>query len=84
MPLRVSAQVVINEILYHAPDDLDDLQYVELHNTGTAPKPSQVVRAADFSPKSYLESEVEVEAYLTSLRTKLLAVLHAGQRIRIQ
>jgi hypothetical protein len=43
-----------------------------------------VVRAADFSPKSYLESEAEVEAYLASLKTKLLAVLHAGQRIRIQ
>ena len=54
------------------------------HNTGTGPKPSQVVRAADFSPKSYLESEAEVDAYLTSLKTKLLAVLHAGQRIRIQ
>lgn len=26
--------VVINEILYHAPDDLDDLQFVELHNAG--------------------------------------------------
>jgi hypothetical protein len=31
-----SAAVVINEILYHAPDDLDDLQFIELHNTGTA------------------------------------------------
>src|SRR5262245_37980705 len=28
------AAVVINEILYHAPDDLDDLQFIELHNTG--------------------------------------------------
>ena len=28
------AAVVINEIFYHAPDDLDDLQFVELHNTG--------------------------------------------------
>ena len=27
------AGVVINEIMYHAPDDLDDLQFVELHNT---------------------------------------------------
>lgn len=25
--------VVINEILYHAPDDLDELQFIELHNT---------------------------------------------------
>src|SRR5438128_10240396 len=30
----VRADVVINEILYHAPDDLDDLQFIELHNTG--------------------------------------------------
>src|SRR5436189_3980999 len=28
------ADVVINEIFYHAPDDLDDLQFIELHNTG--------------------------------------------------
>ena len=27
------AAVVINEIFYHAPDDLDDLQWIELHNT---------------------------------------------------
>ena len=52
--------------------------------TGTAPKPSQVVRAADLSPKTYLETETEVEAYVTSLKTKLLAVIHAGQCIRIQ
>lgn len=30
------ADVVINEIFYHAPDDLDKLQFVELHNTGDA------------------------------------------------
>lgn len=28
------ADVVVNEIMYHAPNDLDDLQFVELHNTG--------------------------------------------------
>ena len=31
------AGVVINEIFYHAPNDLDDLQFVELHNTGDQP-----------------------------------------------
>jgi hypothetical protein len=30
----VRAAVVLNEVMYHAPNDLDDLQYVELHNTG--------------------------------------------------
>src|SRR6186997_878648 len=31
------AGVVINEIFYHAPDDLDDLQFIELHNPGEKP-----------------------------------------------
>lgn len=37
LPVVARAQVVINEILYHAPAELDDLQYVELHNAGTQP-----------------------------------------------
>lgn len=32
-----SAGVVINEILYNAPDDLEDLEYIELHNASDAP-----------------------------------------------
>ena len=28
------AQVVINEIYYHAPNDLNELQWIELHNAG--------------------------------------------------
>jgi spore coat protein CotH len=31
------ASVVINEIFYNAPDDLDDLQWIELHNTTNEP-----------------------------------------------
>jgi len=31
-PLRGQAQLVINEIFYHAPEDLNDLQWIELHN----------------------------------------------------
>src|SRR5438552_4583502 len=30
----VHARVVINEIFYHAPNDLDDLQFIEVHNSG--------------------------------------------------
>jgi hypothetical protein len=30
----LNAQVVINEIFYHAPDDLNDLQWIELYNAG--------------------------------------------------
>ena len=31
------AEVVINEIFYHAPHDFDDLQWIELHNPGSQP-----------------------------------------------
>ncbi len=31
------AGVVVNEIFYHAPDDLNDLQWIEVHNTADAP-----------------------------------------------
>ncbi len=48
------------------------------------PKPSQTVHAANFSPKSYLETEAEVEAYLAALRKKLMGVIETGQRVRIQ
>lgn len=37
LPCAARADVVINEIMYHAPDDLDDLQFVELHNTADQP-----------------------------------------------
>jgi hypothetical protein len=33
-PVAVRAGVVINEILYHAPNDLEDLEFIELHNSG--------------------------------------------------
>src|SRR5258706_95210 len=33
-PSVAGARVVINEIFYHAPNDIDDLEYVELHNSG--------------------------------------------------
>ncbi|HAB15779.1 MAG TPA: lamin tail domain-containing protein, partial [Verrucomicrobiota bacterium] len=37
LPSVSAAGVVINEIFYHAPDDLDDLQWIELHNPDTQP-----------------------------------------------
>jgi len=43
-----------------------------------------VVRAASLSAKSYLESEDEVESYITRLRAELLAAIQAGKRARIQ
>lgn len=49
-----------------------------------APKPAMVIRAADLSSKSYLETEAEVDEYLAKLRAELLAAIKAGQRARIQ
>jgi hypothetical protein len=34
LALSVNARVVINEIFYNAPDDLEDLEYVEIYNSG--------------------------------------------------
>ena len=34
LPATLHARVVINEIFYHAPDDIEGLAYIELHNTG--------------------------------------------------
>lgn len=48
------------------------------------PKPARVIRAADFSSKSYLETEAEVDDYLGKLKAELLAAIRAGQRARIQ
>ncbi len=31
------AAVVLNEVMYHPPDDRDELQFIELHNAGTQP-----------------------------------------------
>ena len=35
--MAADTDVVINEIMYHPPLDMDELQYVELFNRGTAP-----------------------------------------------
>jgi hypothetical protein len=48
------------------------------------PKPVYVVRASESASKSYLESEAEVEAYITALKSELLAAIKAGKRVRIQ
>jgi hypothetical protein len=54
-------------------------------NTGTTPqKPVKVIRAQELSNKTYLETEDEVDAYLTKLRKALVAVLQEGKKARIQ
>ena len=47
-------------------------------------KTTRVIRAADFSAKTYLETEADVEAYVTKLKAELLAAIRAGQLARLQ
>ena len=54
-------------------------------NAGTTPqKPVKVIRAQKLSNKTYLETEDEVDAYLTKLRKALVAALQEGKKARIQ
>lgn len=47
-------------------------------------KTTKVIRAAELSSKTYLETEADVDAYVAKLKTALLAAVHAGQIARIQ
>jgi hypothetical protein len=49
-----------------------------------ASKPTKVICAADYSAKSYLETEADVEAFVTKLRSELLTAVRAGQKARLQ
>jgi len=54
-------------------------------NVPRAPtKTTKVIRAAELSSKSYLETEADVEAYIAKLKTELMAAVRAGQIARIQ
>ncbi len=48
------------------------------------PKATRVVRAADHSSQPYLETEADVDAYLERLKGELLAVVRAGEKVRVQ
>ena len=47
-------------------------------------KTTRVIRAVDFSSKTYLETEADVDAYVSKLKAELLAAIRAGQMARIQ
>jgi hypothetical protein len=47
-------------------------------------KSTRLIRAADFSSKTYLETEPDVEAFVAKLKAELLAAVRAGQIARIQ
>jgi len=68
------------------PNQVGEKKHLAPPATQSAPqsRPIKVVRSADVGVKTYLESEADVEDYLARLKTELLAVIHLGQRARIQ
>jgi len=54
-------------------------------NVPQAPaKTTKVVKASEFSTKTYLETEADVDAYISKLKEELLAAVRSGQIARIQ
>jgi hypothetical protein len=47
-------------------------------------KPTKTIKAADVPGKSYMETEDDVDAYLSQLRQQLLAAIQSGHKARIQ
>lgn len=47
-------------------------------------KTTKVIRAAELSSKTYLETEADVELYVAKLKTELLAAVRSGQMARVQ
>lgn len=84
--VAVSAAVKPQPPAVKAPGDSSTVIHVGHTQAAqtVAPKPAKVIRAADLSSSSYLETEAEVEEYLAKLKAELLAAIKAGQRARIQ
>jgi hypothetical protein len=49
-----------------------------------AAKPTRVIRAAELSAKTYLETEADIDAYVSRLREALVAAINSGQKARVQ
>ena len=47
-------------------------------------KTTRVIRAADLSSKTYLETEADVDAFIAKLKAELMAAVRAGQIARVQ
>jgi len=47
-------------------------------------KTTKVIRAADLSSKTYLETEADVDAYVAKLKAELITAIRAGHIARIQ
>lgn len=68
-----------------APGDASQpLQTGALNVPQQPAKTTKVIRAAELSSKTYLETEADVEAYVGKLKAELLATVRSGQMARVQ
>jgi hypothetical protein len=69
--LAANAGVVINEILYHAPNDMEDLEYIELYNSSDqAVDLSGWQFTKDFRHKFPPNSKIEAKGFLVICRNQ--------------
>ena len=62
-----------------------ECRFLFTDNVPQAPaKTTRVVKASEFSNKTYLETEADVEAYIGRLKDELLKAVRSGQIARIQ
>ena len=76
------AKVVINEIMYHPPGDLEDLQYIELFNAGNA---DSDLSGWSFNKgvKFVFPKNIKLAAggYLVACRNRKVFVEHYGREV---
>src|SRR4051812_43706437 len=65
-----AADVVINEVFYHAPDDLNDLQWVELHNAGAEPVNLGGWKLAKGAEYTFADSVIPAGGYVVVCRSR--------------
>jgi hypothetical protein len=65
-------------------DTVNPLQTGQPNVPQPAPKATKVIRASELSSKAYLETEADVDTYLSKLKDALLSAVRAGQIARIQ
>ena len=81
----IEASVAIKQPHVSEPGSTTKPSQTGAGNVPQAPaKTTKVVKASEFSTKTYLETEADVDAYISKLKEELLAAVRSGQIARIQ
>ena len=81
----IEAAVAVKPTQVVEPGSTSKPSQIGAGNGPQAPaKTTKVVKASEFSTKTYLETEADVDAYISKLKEELLAAVRSGQIARIQ